>query len=255
MATSPRHLIVQLTDFHLGSAPDLILRGINTTECLDAVLAHLKSHHPSPDRILLTGDLAEEPSDITYQRIGRYFDHYEVPVHFLPGNHDQSEVMQRVLSSQGLMGDKVIECGHWRILMLDSTHSGSPAGMLGCAERQWLDATLESLNSFWVMIALHHHPIASGSAWMDTMMIEDRAEFLEIVARHTQVRAVVFGHVHQEIDEMQGSIRFLGTPATCFQFMPLSDTFGVDKAPPGYRLIALEDDGSLETLTVRLSTE
>jgi len=246
-ATPQIHRIFQLTDFHIGSTDGTLVRGINTAKSLELVLAHIASHCPRPDGYLLTGDLAEDPSPTTYTRIAQAFRGQSSPVHFLPGNHDHPKVMHDSLTREGFQGQKIVGYGNWRIVLLDSTQDKSPAGKLGSQERQWLAETLASLKDYWIIVALHHHPIPSGSAWMDTMMVEDSEPFLTITANHSNIKAVIFGHVHQEIDLMRENIRFLGTPSTCFQFAPGSSSFATDSAGSGYRWIELHEDGQFFT--------
>ncbi len=252
MANSKTHQIVQLTDFHLGSTTDQSYRGVNASETLAQILAHLGTHRPQPDRYLLTGDLAEDACPATYERVTRAFEGCTAPIHFLPGNHDIPELMSPPLKAAGFHDDPVIAWENWRILLLDSTQPKSAKGKLGTSTCQWLIETLDSLKDSWILIALHHHPIASGSAWMDSMLIEDRETFLEIIQTHGGVKAVVFGHVHQEIDLMRGNTRFLGSPSTCVQFEPGSKTFATDDSRPGYRWIELDETGQLSTQVVRL---
>lgn len=252
MVNPESHSLLQLTDFHLGPTADLNYRGVNPSECLDRVLNHVQSHSPPTDRYLLTGDLAEEGVVATYDRVAKAFQGSTAPIHFLPGNHDDPEVMHACLSKAGFFGDPVISWKNWRIILLDSSQKHSPKGQLGPMTCQWLAETLESLKTCWIVIALHHHPIASGSAWMDTMLLEESEAFLDILAKHGLVKAVVFGHVHQEIDLMKNKTRFLGTPSTCVQFAPASHAFATDTSRPGYRRIDLFEDGQLTTQVLRL---
>ena len=61
--------------------------------------------------------------------------------------------------------------------------------------------------------------------------------------RSADVRAAIFGHVHQPYDAMHDGIRVIATPSTCRQFLPNSDEFGMDDRPPAYRRIELHNDG------------
>ena len=70
--------------------------------------------------------------------------------------------------------------------------------------------------------------------------------------RTTQVRGVLWGHVHQELDLTRKGIRYMATPATCSQFLPGSDDFALDTRPPGYRTLQLSSDGSIHTEVVWL---
>ena len=68
----------------------------------------------------------------------------------------------------------------------------------------------------------------------------------DLLQAHSNVRAAVFGHVHQPYDARHGSVRVIGTPSTCRQFKRLSDEFAVDQRSPAYRRITLHADGSFD---------
>jgi Icc protein len=252
VATPKTHRIVQLTDFHLGSTSDHRYRGVNPFASLTQTLSHLKAQSAQPDRYLLTGDLAEAPCSATYDLVAQAFEGHTAPIHFVPGNHDVPALMSSHLQPVGFHDDPVIRWGNWCILLMNSAQPESPKGKLGPHACQWLSDTLNGMQEQWIVIAVHHHPIASGSAWMDTMMIEDQDVFLKIIQRHPQVKAVLFGHVHQELDVMWSDIRFLGAPSTCVQFEPQSKTFATTDAYPGYRWIELDEEGRLSTRVVRI---
>ena len=52
---------------------------------------------------------------------------------------------------------------------------------------------------------------------------------------------------------MVGNIRCLGAPATSEQFVPDSLSHIPDPLPPGFRLLALGDDGTFTTRIVRVA--
>lgn len=68
-----------------------------------------------------------------------------------------------------------------------------------------------------------------------------------------QVRAVLFGHIHQEFTQARGHYQLLAAPATCVQFQPHSAEFTVDNRQPGYREVLLHADGHVTSRVVRLS--
>ena len=86
-----------------------------------------------------------------------------------------------------------------------------------------------------------------GSRWLDEIGLANADAFL---ARHrcaSQVRAVVWGHVHQAFDGRRGAVRLFATPSTGAQFLPVSDGFAVDRRPPAYRHFNLQADGRIDT--------
>ena len=62
-----------------------------------------------------------------------------------------------------------------------------------------------------------------------------------------RLRGVVFGHIHQASQQLFDGRPLLGSPSTCFQFLPDADEFALDDRPPGYRWLKLYDDGSIAT--------
>ena len=67
-----------------------------------------------------------------------------------------------------------------------------------------------------------------------------------------QVRALLWGHIHQEFDQLRNGVRLLASPSTCVQFAPGSEEFQVDQEAPGYRWLRLYADGRLETAVSRV---
>jgi 3',5'-cyclic-AMP phosphodiesterase len=64
---------------------------------------------------------------------------------------------------------------------------------------------------------------------------------------------MVWGHVHQQHDSLRRGVRMLATPSTCAQFLPHSEQFAIDAAPPGYRCLSLHADGRIETEVRRVT--
>jgi Icc protein len=142
------------------------------------------------------------------------------------------------------------DLGGWRIVLLDSTIAGSASGRLDAANLAALEQSLASAGHRHCMVCLHHHPVAMDSRWLDRVGLENSVEFLQTIDRHRNVRAIVWGHVHQNYDEVRKGVRLLATPSTCAQFLPHSPDFAVDRQPPAYRTLELRADGSLTTEVV-----
>jgi Icc protein len=85
---------------------------------------------------------------------------------------------------------------------------------------------------------------------LDRVGLENAEEFFRVVERHDNVRAILWGHVHQVYEGRRKDVRLLATPSTCAQFVPRADEFAVDRRPPAYRTLELQSDGSLLTEVV-----
>jgi len=135
-------------------------------------------------------------------------------------------------------------------VLLDSSLPNSARGRLSKQTLATLDSSLSSADGKHTLVCLHHHPVPMSSRWLDQVGLENSAEFFDVIDRHKNVRAIVWGHVHQAYDGLRKNVRLLATPSTCAQFLPRADEFAVDARPPAYRTLQLQPDGTLVTEVV-----
>jgi len=244
--------ILQLSDLHILAAPEDKMMGINTEHYFRACIkkAFTEKHHF--DLILLTGDLAQDPCPESYLRILDSIETYKTPCICLPGNHDDYELMQQILNTDRTSCRKQLLLDNWQLICLNSQIPGEPGGRLPNEELDFLESCLSGNPDRHALIAVHHHCLETKSPWMDTMIIENSREFLAIVDKYPQVKAITTGHVHQVMDIKTANFRILGAPSTCFQFTPETPKFSISDTAPGYRLIWLYADGRVESDVARL---
>jgi len=247
--------ILQITDLHILPDLDETFLGINTEYYFHAVLELAFAEHHHFDLILLTGDLAQYPSPASYQRILNALQVHNTPCICLPGNHDDYQLMQQIFNTGLVSCRKQIFLGNWQLICLNSQIPGSPGGRLSQQELVFLEDCLAGNPNHHALIAVHHHCLETKSAWMDTMIIENSQELMAIINQYPQTKAITTGHIHQVMDITIGAVRVLGTPSTCFQFKPESETFSLDTTAPGYRLIKLYEDGRIESGITRISEQ
>lgn len=245
--------LVQFTDMHLYADVQRDLLGVVTEQSFLDTLQLARAAHWPVTAVLATGDLVHDYSAAGYARLRAHFATLDVPVHCLPGNHDDPALMAQHLTGGTVQISPCIDYDPWRILLLDSTIRGSDAGHLAASQLDLLEAQLGAAGGRHVLICLHHNPIAVGSPWLDTMMVDNAAEFFAIVDRYPNVRAILWGHVHQQVDTLRGSVRLLASPSTCIQFQPQSSGFALDEAAPAYRWLLLHKDGAITTGIERLA--
>ncbi|HMA12370.1 MAG TPA: 3',5'-cyclic-AMP phosphodiesterase [Steroidobacteraceae bacterium] len=238
--------LVQLTDQHLFADPSRMLRGVPTLPALRATLAVAAADIGACDAILATGDLVQDDPG-GYAHFRAEFSALGKPVLCIPGNHDDLHAMHAALSAPPFQLGGTFDAGAWRTILLDSTIPGETCGALSDSSLQLLEDSLLGAPDRHALVCLHHHPVPMKSRWLDTVGLANPGDFFEVLRRHPQVRAVLFGHVHQPLDEMRDGVRILATPSTCSQFKPLSDDFAIDDAPPAWRTLTLHADGKLDT--------
>lgn len=248
--------LLQLTDCHIGPDDREELLGLNTNESLQDVFDHVRSHHEGWDLLLTTGDIANNGGARTYVRFLNILQQSAIPHRafgWLPGNHDSPVDMNEAMDSEQLT--KEILIGNWLILLLNTQVPGHTHGNLVEAELNLLDESLANNRDRHVLIFMHHQPVPVGCAWVDHQKVRSEYAFFKILDQYKHVRAVVWGHVHQEFSQMRKDVRLLATPSTSIQFTPNSEDFAVDHRMPGYRWFELNPDGSFTTQVERIPTK
>lgn len=245
--------LLHLTDTHLFATPEGQLLGQNTSTTLEAVLSLARAHDPAPSALLLTGDLAHDGAAAGYRALAEHLRALAAPAYCLPGNHDDPANLAVWLDPDARLPVRALALGDWELILLDSTVPGEDGGALGRAALDGLDALLHKRACPHALIALHHQPVPMGSAWLDTMMVADAPALFAVLAHHPQVRALVWGHVHQEYATRRGPLALFATPSTCVQFLPRQERFALDPATPGYRWLVLHPDGRIDSGVRRIA--
>ena len=200
--------LLQLSDPHLYGNVTGTLRGVVTRSSLQSVLHHAHDRIAAADAILLTGDLVnDDPAG--YATVRELLGSAGRPVWCLPGNHDDPAVMRRELAAAPFQVGGFHDLGIWRIVLLDSCVPGEAHGQLGDAELARLESALAGAGERHVLVALHHHPVPMGSRWIDSVALRNPQALFAVTERYTRVRAMVWGHVHQQHDSLRGAVRML----------------------------------------------
>ena len=245
--------IVQVTDPHLFNDPKSELLGINTQASFSQVLTEIQQQHYAYDLVLATGDLVQDSSDNGYLRFCENVKSLEKMVFWIPGNHDFQPKMVEFLTKENVNAGKHILLGeHWQILLLDSQVQGVPHGQLEAEELAWLQAKLAAYPQRYTLVVLHHHLLSTGSRWLDQHNLRNPHELAGILAPFPRVKAILYGHIHQQVDSTWHGYHVMATPSTCIQFKPDCNTFTLDTLQPGWREIELYADGHIETRVKRI---
>ena len=246
--------IVQITDPHLFKDTNGELLGINTQASFSQVLSEIQQQQYDYDLVLATGDLVQDNSDEGYLRFRQDVKALNNKMVFwIPGNHDFQPKMFEILKEETVSAKKHILLGDkWQILLLDSQVQGVPHGQLEAEELDWLKLKLQEYPERYSLVVLHHHLLSTGSAWLDQHNLRNANELAEVLAPFKHVKALLYGHIHQQVDSEWLGYQVMATPSTCIQFKADSNTFALDVAQPGWREIDLHADGHIETRVKRI---
>ena len=247
--------LLQITDTHIFADEKDRFDDIDTKVSLNEVLNLAKANDWPVDALLATGDLVHDARTIAYDRLLDVFTSIERPVFCLPGNHDSPTLMKKLLNTSNVHTSKSIEIGSWLIIMLDSFLLNTHAGQLQQQELNLLDKLLEDHRDKHVLVCLHHPPVEVGSEWMDSMRLKNPEEFFSVMDKYNHVKAVIWGHIHQEFNSERNGVRLMAAPSTCVQFMPEACEYRKDVRLAGYRYLKLNYSGEIETYILRLNED
>ncbi|MBF0370632.1 MAG: phosphodiesterase [Magnetococcales bacterium] len=237
--------LAHLSDIHLLADPEALLYGQYPLHNFMQVLERVVTWEP--DLLLVSGDISQESSMASYGHFARVTCSLPCPIRLIPGNHDRLDLFQEAFDGERIGWQRRVEMGGWRLICLDSTQPDESGGVLGVAELAALEDSLAASSPIPTLIALHHPPALIQSTWMDRIGLQNPHDLFQITKRHPEVKAVVFGHIHQAFDEAHDGLRLLGAPATSVQFVPRVEEMAVSKELPGFRWFHLHDDGRFET--------
>jgi len=242
--------IIQISDTHLMDQPNLEFANMNPEQSFHEVMQHIQHNFPEMDALVHTGDLAQVPFAQTYTRYLEYIQSCQVPYYQIPGNHDDIKVFPFY---QDRDQAHAIHFGNWTLILLNSAVQDRIDGWVEQAQLEQLDQLLLEYRNQYVVVACHHHPFAMKSHWIDQHRLKNAEDLKDVLARHQNVKLVLFGHVHQDSCNKWHGIQFLSTPSTSVQFKPKSDEFALDQAAPGYRVLHLKQNGEFDTHIERVT--
>jgi len=245
--------VLQFSDTHLFADPGGAIRGVRTLASLRACLEHARRRHLPADVVAVTGDLVHD-EEAAYALLQAALDGFAAPMLLIPGNHDRPDALRRRFCAPPFQVGGTLEVGSWTVVMLETwfAESANGEGRLGPEGLRGLDTDLARAAGRHVLVCLHHPPVAMETPSLDALGLIDAEAFLTALGRHSNVRAVAWGHAHQSLDLYRGDVRFMCTPATCMQFKPRVEGFVTDDRPPGYRVIDLQEDGGVASEVVWL---
>jgi 3',5'-cyclic-AMP phosphodiesterase len=218
-----------LADTHIAADPKNEYRKFFPYENLRAIVPQVAEARP--EGVIINGDIARltgEPGD--YERIKELLDPLaaRVPIHFALGNHDHRANFRAVFSpaagaAQEVTGKHVlvIDRPAVRLIVLDSLlYVDRVAGLLGKAQRDWLDRYLADADGRPTVFFVHH-TLADGDG--DLL---DAERFFRIIQPYRKVKAVFYGHSHRFACDQERGLHLVNLPAVGYNFQ--------DREPVGW---------------------
>lgn len=247
-------IIAHISDIHIKAGSSAL--GTENVGRLALVLERLAQVAPTPDLLVISGDLAEEGDLASYRVLRGLLEPVPIPMLLAVGNHDRRDAFRTAFPDTPVQDGFVqyaVDIGKRRIIVLDTLEEGRDGGAFCAIRAEWLRTTLAEKPNTETLIVLHHPPAATGIDWMDMHPAEAWATTLgDIIRPHPQVVALIAGHVHRAI-AMQWEHRALTVisstaPQVALDLRPIDGQQPDDRPlivaePPGLALHRWTDDG------------
>ncbi|GGF34466.1 hypothetical protein GCM10011519_04940 [Marmoricola endophyticus] len=215
---------VRRTPLRVLHLSDLGLRARRPSGPVDEAERHVESllhdlrHLPDLDLVVVSGDVSADGSTTSYatarRLIGAFAARHGAPHVYAVGDRDDHDRFGEVLGSGhlgpddldygtiGPLGERTDERHGWvsevdglRVVTVDTTLAGSPHGVLGEDQAQWLNRVLDTEGPRGTVLVLHHPPISPGGFdHLGERALRDTDRLVEVV-EGSDVRAVLAGHL------------------------------------------------------------
>jgi 3',5'-cyclic AMP phosphodiesterase CpdA len=240
-------LLAQISDPHLRiGAGDA-----GSAEALARAVLAVAELDPAPDAVLLSGDLTDHATSREYERVRDLLAPLSMPIHALPGNHDDADAMRAHFGSPGRPGEPLQyseRVGPLRLVCCDTTLPDRIDGALDRERLGWLEGELAADRETPAVLAMHHPPVRVGVPALDAVGLPDadRLALAELVARHPQVKRIVAGHVHRAATAGLGGCPVFVCPSSYVQLaldLGPGGEMALVREPPCFALhVALGDE-------------
>jgi len=150
---------------------------------------------------------------------------FGVPVLLGMGNHDARGPFRQVVLGEQAVDEQQpyyysTEIAGVNLIMLDSQIPNAVPGRLDEAQLDWLANELTKPVRVGHLIALHHPPVSSTVALLDTMVLTNPAALAAVIAKHDNVLGILSGHIHfNHVARFQNTFSFT-TPAVLYTIDP-----------------------------------
>ncbi len=256
---------IHISDSHLAADPAWSgpLTDILPRPGAEALVREILALPCQIDFMLHTGDVFSDPGhEADYQQAAALYAQLPMPVYFLPGNHDRSDWLQRMLSGcaePALHADQEFETGGVQFLLLDSTvpEVDEHHGWLAPAQLAWLEQRCRADDPRPLVVALHHNPLSLVVPWLDGIVLRNGEALHELLLpARDRLRCVLYGHIHESVLTLRDGIPYQSVRSSWFQTRTWYGQDDPCKEPlhwPGYNLVTLtERDTFVRHCRVRL---
>ncbi|MFB9904034.1 metallophosphoesterase [Allokutzneria oryzae] len=248
-------VIAHISDTHFDG-------GERSTERAARVMSYLAGLSTPVAAIVVSGDITDHGTEAEYEQ-ARATLAADVPVLFLPGNHDARSAFRKVLLRKDSYDpsdvedptgtdspvNRVHEAGGVVFLLCDSLIPGRDEGLLDDETIAWLDERLGSVSpDAPALVCVHHPPVELHIPFIDAIGQRGADRLAAVVERHPRVAGVLCGHAHTAAATTFAGRPLLVAPGVASTTLLPWEGGGVStELPPGLAFHVLGEDNRITT--------
>ncbi len=195
-------LIAHISDCHI-TEPDKKSYGIvPTAENLARCVQHINQLTPSPDFVIVTGDISFDGKLAETKHASNLLEEFNFPYYIIPGNHDDRSSLLSAFESERCPINKtdtidyVFEEKNLRCIAMDSTIPNAVGGELLDSQINWLEQQLSKEPLKDTIICMHHPPAKFGVLETDEDGFIGAEKLGSLVSQYNNIKAILCGHIH-----------------------------------------------------------
>ena len=235
---------IQISDTHLFADDEFEILGVKSNLTFKDVMKKMINEDcHDANMIFLTGDISQDETVESYQKIAHDLSALNLPIYWIPGNHDNLTQLEPVfLNAKNFNHKSSLSLPHWHFIFLNTKIDGRNDGQLSLSELKLLknEITASTPNKK-IAIIMHHHPAPVGTPFIDKYILYNNKDFWDIVTG-TKVALIICGHVHSDYQFKHNNIMIESSPATCLQWQKGTTDLKIEKKI-GYKIYHFEQDG------------
>jgi 3',5'-cyclic AMP phosphodiesterase CpdA len=242
----PELIFAQISDLHVTAPGRACMNRVDSAGLLRACVAQLVDLDPLPRLVIASGDLVDLATAEEYAHLRTILAPLAMPLHVIPGNHDDRERLRAAFADQTYMPragfiQYVVDEVSVRLVFLDTQIPGQDGGELCHARLAWLADRLAEAPDRPTVIVMHHPPFRTGVANLDDPGLVGADGFARLLARSPQVERILCGHLHRSIQVRWHGVLASVCPSTAHQValtLRPDDPLCYIMEPPGFQLHA-----------------
>ena len=235
--------VIQISDTHLFTDDESTIFGVKSNIKFKEVISKIINEDNDVEVIILTGDLSQDESAGSYNLVTDQLSGFNIPIYWIPGNHDDLVRMEEVFQgAKNFTRKSYLSLHDWHFIFLNTKIEGRGDGYLSHIELNLLRNELVASPIYKkIAIVMHHHPAPVGTPLIDHFILKNTQEFWDIIAE-TRTELIICGHVHGDYGFKYNNIMIESSPATCLQWEKGTTDLKINKKI-GYKIYYLDQNG------------